>query len=62
MKLVRNIANQISLEEQYRFIKDVLIDLRKLWVENPEVRNDDLKDKIFKYRNTLKQLHIELRC
>lgn len=58
---IKSISNSVSLQEQYDFVKEVLVDLRKLWIENPELRSDELKNKIFKYRNFLKQLYIEFK-
>lgn len=42
-------------KDMYDFCREILIDLRKLWINNPELRDEELKTRILIYRSELER-------
>lgn len=42
-------------KDMYDVCREILIDLRKLWINNPELRDDELKTRILIYRSELER-------
>ena len=44
-----------SNKDMHNVCREILIDLRKLWINNPELRDDELKTRILIYRSKLER-------
>lgn len=42
-------------KDMYDVCREILIDLRKLWINNPECRDNELKTRILIYRSKLER-------
>ena len=42
-------------KDMYDVCREILIDLRKMWINNPELRDDELKTRILIYRSELER-------
>lgn len=57
MKLFKMLSkfNSTYNKDMHDVCREILIDLRKLWINNPECRDNELKTKILIYRSKLER-------
>lgn len=48
------------IEDFYNLVKDMLVQFRKEWIEEPENRTEALAEVMWEYRRTLNQLKQEM--